>query len=111
MGRERFLFVPFPLPCGSALWDPDLSGRKSWRYSPECVERLSEKGYEQHTERGFGRRREAKMGRKVPFRCSVSLHRRLLRPFSDSLMKLSEKGLSNAPKLDSAGISGPKWAE
>jgi hypothetical protein len=38
MGRERFLFVPFPLPCGSALWDPDLSGRKSWRYSPECVE-------------------------------------------------------------------------
>src|SRR5215218_9659842 len=38
MGRERFLFVPFPLPCGSALWDPDLSGWKSWRYSPECVE-------------------------------------------------------------------------
>jgi hypothetical protein len=38
MGRERFLFVPFPPPCGSALWDPDLSGRKSWRYSPECVE-------------------------------------------------------------------------
>ena len=38
MGRERFLFLPFPLPCGSALWDPDLSGRKSWRYSPECVE-------------------------------------------------------------------------
>jgi hypothetical protein len=35
MGRERFLFVPFPLPCGSALWDTDLSGRKSWRYSPE----------------------------------------------------------------------------
>ena len=38
MGRERFLFLPFPLPCGSALWDPDLTGRKSWRYSPECVE-------------------------------------------------------------------------
>jgi hypothetical protein len=38
MGRERFLFVPSPLPCGSALWDPDLTGRKSWRYSPECVE-------------------------------------------------------------------------
>jgi hypothetical protein len=29
---------PIPPPCGSALWDPDLSGRKSWRYSPECVE-------------------------------------------------------------------------
>jgi len=26
-------------------------------------------------------------------------------------MKLSEKGLSNAPKVDSAGILGPKWAE
>ena len=38
MGRERFLFVPFPLPRGSALWGPDLTGRKSWRYSPECVE-------------------------------------------------------------------------
>jgi hypothetical protein len=38
MGRERFLFVPFPLPCGSDLWAPDLTGRKSWRYSPECVE-------------------------------------------------------------------------
>jgi len=38
MGRERFLFLPSPLPCGSALWHPDLSGRKSWRYSPECVE-------------------------------------------------------------------------
>jgi hypothetical protein len=38
MGTERFPFLPFPPPCGSALWDTDLSGRKSWRYSPECVE-------------------------------------------------------------------------
>jgi hypothetical protein len=38
MRRERFLFLPSPLPCGSALWAPDLTGRKSWRYSPECVE-------------------------------------------------------------------------
>ena len=38
MGRERFLFLPVPLPCGSALWAPDLTGRKSWRYSPESVE-------------------------------------------------------------------------
>src|SRR5215207_9484986 len=109
MGRERFLFLPFPLPCGSALWDPDLSGRKSWRYSPECVERLSEKGYEQHTERGFGRRREAKMGRKAPFRCSVSLHRRLLRPFSDSLSTYNllrgwgNKALSPWVAITSAG--------
>jgi hypothetical protein len=28
------------------------------------------------------------MGRKVPLRCSVKLHRRLLRPFSDSLSTL-----------------------
>jgi hypothetical protein len=37
----------------------------------------------EHSEHGLGRRREAKMGRKVPFWCSVRLHRRLLRPFSD----------------------------
>jgi hypothetical protein len=47
--------------------------------------RLSEKGYERDSERGFGKRREAKMGRKLPFRCSVRLHSRLFRPFSDSL--------------------------
>ncbi len=47
--------------------------------------KLSEKGYEQRFDRGFGRCREAKMGRKVPFRWSVRLHRMLLRPFSDSL--------------------------
>ena len=38
MGRGRFLFLPFAPPRGSALWDTDLSGRESWRYSPECVE-------------------------------------------------------------------------
>jgi hypothetical protein len=45
--------------------------------------KLSEKGYEQRFERGFRRCGEAKMGRKVPFRCSVRLHCRLFRPFSD----------------------------
>ena len=53
--------------------------------SLECVERLSEKGYEQHSECGFGRRKEAKMGRKVLLRAFVRIHRKLLRPFSDSL--------------------------
>jgi hypothetical protein len=48
------------------------------------VEKLSEMGYEQQFERGFGMRKEAKMGRKGPFRCSVGLHCRLLRPLSDS---------------------------
>jgi hypothetical protein len=47
-------------------------------YSHVCVEKLSEKGYEQHSECGFGRPKEAKMGRKVPLRCSVRLHRRLI---------------------------------
>jgi hypothetical protein len=48
-----------------------------------CVKKLSEKGYEQRSKRGFRRCREAKMGLKVPLRCSVRLHRRLFRPFSD----------------------------
>src|SRR5215207_5089173 len=56
-------------------------------YSPNVVEKLSEKGYQQHSERGIGRRKEAKMGRKVPLRCSVRLPRRLLRPFSDSFRR------------------------
>jgi hypothetical protein len=29
------------------------------------------------------------MGRKVPLRCSVRIHRKLLRPFSDSLSRHS----------------------
>src|SRR5215218_4047231 len=60
-----------------------LCGAPKWLKS--SLEKLSEMGYEQHSERGIGRRKEAKMGRKVPLRCSVRLHRRLLRPFSDSL--------------------------
>ena len=37
-GQGALPFSAIPPPCGSALWDTDLSGRKSWRYSPECVE-------------------------------------------------------------------------
>jgi hypothetical protein len=33
MGRDWFFFCHF-----SALWDPGVSGRKSWRYSPKLVE-------------------------------------------------------------------------
>jgi hypothetical protein len=47
--------------------------------------RLSEKGYEQPSKRGFRRCGDAKMGLKVPFRWSIRQHRRLFRPFSDSL--------------------------
>src|SRR5688500_9852369 len=34
-GQGALPFSAIPLPCGSALWAPDLTGRKSWRYSPE----------------------------------------------------------------------------
>jgi len=57
------------------------SASELWRI---LLLKLSEKGCEHLSERGFGRRREAKMGRKVPFRCSLRIHRTLLRPFSDS---------------------------
>src|SRR5919107_2935538 len=50
--------------------------------------RLSEKGYEQPSKRGFRRCGDAKMGLKVPFRWSTRQHRRLFRPFSDSLSRL-----------------------
>jgi hypothetical protein len=63
-----------------------LIHRSAWKEdSANFALKLSEKGYEQHFERGIGRRKKAKMGRKAPLRCSVMLHRRLLRPFSDSL--------------------------
>jgi hypothetical protein len=58
------------------------------------VERLSEKGYEQHSERGLRRPREAKMGRKARFRCSVRLHRTPLRPFSDGLWKVNSRNFA-----------------
>src|SRR5215208_2268768 len=49
--------------------------------------KLSEKGYEQHSERGFGRYKEAKMGQIVPSRRSVELHHRRVRGFSDSFSR------------------------
>jgi hypothetical protein len=73
-------------------------------YSPECMERLSEKGYEQHSECGFGRRKVAKMGLTVLLRAFVRIHRKLLRPFSDSLGRgilrssLAGSCIENAPR-------------
>src|SRR5215207_11422452 len=46
--------------------------------------KLSEKGYEQHSERGFGRYKEGEMGQIVPSRRSIELHHRRVRGFSDS---------------------------
>jgi hypothetical protein len=46
--------------------------------------KLSEKGYEQRSDRGSGRYTEAKTDRKIPFRWPVRLRCRPLRDFSDS---------------------------
>src|SRR5919108_4809951 len=47
---------------------------------PICS-RYPEKGYEQQSKCGFGRRKEAKMGRKVPLRCFVRIHASSSDPF------------------------------
>src|SRR5215218_8671701 len=63
-------------------------------YSPKCLERLSEKGCEQPSKRGFRWCGDAKMGLKVPFRWSIRQHRRLFRPFSDGLGETVRKASS-----------------
>jgi hypothetical protein len=52
-------------------------------YSPNHVDRLSEKGFEQRSERGFGQYKEGEMGGEVPSRRSVGLRHRRIRGFSD----------------------------
>jgi hypothetical protein len=47
------------------------------------------------------------MGRKVPLRCSVRIHRKLLRPFSDSLS--STTSLDRCSALESRLIRR-KWS-
>ncbi len=51
------------------------------------MEKLSEKGHEQCSDRGFGRRTEAKMELKAPPWRSAGLRRGRVRGFSDSLWK------------------------
>jgi hypothetical protein len=51
-------------------------------YSPNHVERLSDKGFEQRSERGFGQYKEGEMPGEVFSRRSVGLRRRI-RGFSD----------------------------
>ena len=64
------------------------------RNSANIAVKLSEKGSEQGFEGGFGRYEEAEMGRKEPSQCSLGSRHGRLRGFSDSFMKLSEKGLN-----------------
>src|SRR5829696_3026279 len=54
-------------------------------YSPECVERLSEKGSERGSEGGFGRYEENDTGRKEPSRRSLGLRRGSFLGVSDGL--------------------------
>jgi hypothetical protein len=49
--------------------------------------KLSEKGFEQGSERGFGRYTDGYMDRKEPAWRSVGLRCRSLRPFSDSFSR------------------------
>ena len=42
------------------------SARDALRYSPKCPEKLSEKGFEQRFERGFGRCSGVETGRTCP---------------------------------------------
>ena len=53
-----------------------VNGRESGEvpYSPKCLEKLSEKGYEQPSDRGFGRHTEGEMDRKAPLWRPARLH-------------------------------------
>src|SRR5215210_7106682 len=57
------------------------------RYSPNCRQRLSEKGSERGFGPRFGQYTNAKTTRKVPSRCPVRLRCRGVRDFSDSLTR------------------------
>ncbi len=56
-------------------------------YPSNVLERLSEKGYEQRSERAFGGCTEAKMGQNTSSRRSLRLSCRWLPGFSDSLRR------------------------
>src|SRR5215212_6973780 len=81
-------------PPGTALWRQArhvstwASSNRKLAYSPECVERLSEKGYKQHSGGEFGWCRAGEIGRNTPLRRPGELRCRLLQGFSDSLSTL-----------------------
>ncbi len=62
-----------PSPCKGILTS----------YSPKCLEKLSEKGYEQRSEREFGQYTAYEMDRKAPLWRPTGLCREHLRSFSD----------------------------
>jgi hypothetical protein len=69
-----------------------VAGRRAYYPSQSQMAKVEpretvRKGYEQPSKRGFRRCGDAKMSRKVRFRWSIRLHRRLFRPFSDSLRR------------------------
>src|SRR5215217_5400884 len=62
----------------------ELLSMPSRRTSENAVKKLSEKGYEQRSEHGFGRYSGAKTGRKMSFGCLMRPRPEHLRDFSDS---------------------------
>jgi hypothetical protein len=56
-------------------------------HSPNILERLSEKGYDQRSEREFGWYTEGEMDRKAPLWRPAGLRCKRLRGFSDSLRR------------------------
>src|SRR3954452_23559613 len=64
-----------------------LIHRSAWKVnSANFVLKLSEKGFEQRSEHGFGRYSGAKTGRKMPFGCLMRPRPGHLRDFSDSFL-------------------------
>ena len=58
------------------------------KWIKSSASRLSEKGYEQGSEGGFGRYEEDETGQKEPSRRSLGLRHGSFRSFSDSLRRL-----------------------
>ncbi len=54
-----------------ALWRTSHGWTLARPYSPNCLEKLSEKGYEQRSEREFGRYTEEEMGPWVVCRATL----------------------------------------
>ena len=83
------------------------------RVSGKTVSETVRKGYEQRSERGFGRYTEHKMDRKAPPCWPVRLRWKRLRDFSDSLSETVRKiaeGLLDEAFSAAKGQNGAKKA-
>jgi hypothetical protein len=67
------------------------AGSPSCPYSPKCVEKLSEKGYDQRSDHEFGWYTEGEMDRKVAFGGPQGYAARVLETFQTVSKKNSRK--------------------